>query len=127
MLGLCGKLDVRGGVTFWGFVPEKKKIELLRRAHVLINTSYKEGWGLVNIEANTQGTPVVGFDVAGVRESIENGASGFAVPDGDLVGMKERLVLMYNDVALRESALEFSRRFEWGASSSKFLGVLKYV
>ena len=49
----------------------------MQSAHALINTSYKEGWGLVNLEANSQGTPAITFNVEGCKDSIKNGVNGF--------------------------------------------------
>ena len=121
----CRHLDILDSVTFYGFVSEEEKIDLLKKAHVLLNTSYKEGWGLVNIEANTQGTPALGFDVEGVKESIENGVNGYVVADGDLEGMKNKALLVYNDLELQRSSLEYSKRFDWEGESNKFWEILK--
>ena len=62
------------GVTFLGRVPEEEKRERLGRAHALVATSVREGWGLVVTEAAASGTVAIGYDVAGLRDSI--GASG---------------------------------------------------
>ena len=58
------------GVVFLGKVPPEKKLERLARAHVLIATSVREGWGLVVSEAASVGTPSVTYDVAGLRDSV---------------------------------------------------------
>jgi glycosyltransferase involved in cell wall biosynthesis/O-antigen/teichoic acid export membrane protein len=62
------------GVVFLGKVPPEKKLQRLARAHVLIATSVREGWGLVVSEAASVGTPSVTYDVAGLRDSVR--ASG---------------------------------------------------
>ena len=43
------------GVTFLGHVPEEAKRERLGRAHALVTTSVREGWGLVVTEAAASG------------------------------------------------------------------------
>ncbi len=53
-------------LTYFGFVTQQKKFELLARAHILINPSLLEGWGLVNIEANAMETPVVAYNSPGL-------------------------------------------------------------
>lgn len=63
-------------VKFFGFVSEKKKFELLARAHVLIFPSIHEGWGLVVAEAAVCGTPSAVYNVSGVRDVIKNGERG---------------------------------------------------
>jgi glycosyltransferase involved in cell wall biosynthesis len=44
------------GVKFFGHVNEKKKIELLRKAWILVNPSVRERWGINVIESNAYGT-----------------------------------------------------------------------
>lgn len=57
-------------VQFFGRVSDESKLELLARAHAVLVTSVREGWGLVVTEAATVGTPAIGYDVAGLRDSL---------------------------------------------------------
>lgn len=63
-------------VTFFGFVDEKRKFELLSRAHFLIFPSIHEGWGLVIAEAAICGTPSAVYNVAGVKDVVRSGERG---------------------------------------------------
>jgi glycosyltransferase involved in cell wall biosynthesis len=58
------------GVEFLGRVSDDEKHDRLARAHALLVTSVREGWGLVVTEAAAVGTPSFGYDVAGLRDSI---------------------------------------------------------
>lgn len=58
------------GVTFFGRVDSDRKQDLVASAHVLVATSVREGWGLVVSEAAQLGTPAVGYDVPGLRDSV---------------------------------------------------------
>ncbi|MFH1827546.1 MAG: glycosyltransferase family 4 protein, partial [bacterium] len=69
LLTLCEKYGIIDRVKFWDYVDNKKKFELLARAHVLVNPSAREGWGLVNIEANSVGTPVISYKSVGLIDS----------------------------------------------------------
>ena len=62
------------GIEFLGRVSEVEKRARLARAHILVVTSVREGWGLVVTEAAQCGTIAVGYDVPGLRDSIQ--ASG---------------------------------------------------
>ncbi|GAA3103749.1 glycosyltransferase family 4 protein [Streptomyces rectiviolaceus] len=64
------------GVEFKGHVSEAEKHQLLCEAWMLLHPSAVEGWGLVITEAATRSTPAIGFDVPGVRDSIEDGVTG---------------------------------------------------
>ena len=85
------------GVTFLGRVPEEEKRERLGRAHALVATSVREGWGLVVTEAAASGTVAIGYDVAGLRDSI--GASGGILTPADPASLAAGLVRLLSSVA----------------------------
>ncbi len=58
------------GVRFVGHVDQRQKYELMARAHALVATSTREGWGMVVTEAASVGTRSVAYDVAGLRDSV---------------------------------------------------------
>ncbi len=64
---LVHELGLDGHVDLPGFVDEDEKVRLLQRAHVSVQPSEKEGWGLTVIEANACGTPVIAADAPGLR------------------------------------------------------------
>ena len=65
------------GVQFLGAVSHAEKFERLQRAHVLIATSVREGWGLVVSEAAALGTPSIAYDVAGLRDRLASAAAAY--------------------------------------------------
>jgi glycosyltransferase involved in cell wall biosynthesis len=67
------------GVTFFGHISREKVLEHLARAHVLVATSVREGWGLNVSEAAACGTPSIGYRVPGLVDSLS--ASGGLVVD----------------------------------------------
>jgi glycosyltransferase involved in cell wall biosynthesis len=69
------------GVEFTGRVSEERKHELLGAAWLLLHPALVEGWGLVVTEAAARGTPALGFDVPGVRDSIVDGWTGLLARD----------------------------------------------
>jgi len=84
------------GVTFLGHVPEKEKHERLARAHALVATSVREGWGLVVTEAAASGTVAIGYDVPGLRDSIA--ASGGVLTRADPASLATGLVKLLSAV-----------------------------
>ncbi len=70
-------LNVSDRITFWGYVSEEKKFELMGRAHILLAPSLKEGWGLTVPEAGFMGTPAIGYNVPGLREVIKDHKTGY--------------------------------------------------
>jgi glycosyltransferase involved in cell wall biosynthesis len=67
------------GVEFTGRVSEQEKHRLLCSAWLLVHPALIEGWGIVVAEAAIRGTPAVGFDVPGLRDSVLTGTSGVLV------------------------------------------------
>ena len=67
------------GVEFLGRVSESEKRDRLARAHVLLATSVREGWGLVVTEAAQYGTVTAGYEVPGLSDSI-SASNGVITP-----------------------------------------------
>lgn len=118
-------------VRFFGFVSEAKKAELLSKAAVLLFPAKREGWGLVVLEANSCYTPVIGYDVHGLRDSIRPGINGALVREGDVEGLAESVLEMIADESLLEklcqSSKEYSRKFSWEKSASEFESIFEQV
>jgi glycosyltransferase involved in cell wall biosynthesis len=66
-------------VIFTGRVSEEEKHRLLCSAWLLLHPALMEGWGIVIAEAAIRGTPAIGFDVPGLRDSVVNGRTGVLV------------------------------------------------
>jgi glycosyltransferase involved in cell wall biosynthesis len=63
-------------VLFTGRVSERRKHQLLGSSWLLLHPALIEGWGIVVTEAALRGTPTVGFDVPGLRDSVDDGRTG---------------------------------------------------
>jgi glycosyltransferase involved in cell wall biosynthesis len=63
--------------------------------------SRQETAPVVLLEAMAAGKPVVATDVGGVRDLVEDGASGFIVPAGDVPAMAGRITQLLQDEELR--------------------------
>jgi len=118
-------------VDFLGFVPEDVKAEVMAKSWVVLNTSSREGWGLVNMEAFASGTPVVGFRVHGMKDSVKDGYTGFLVNYGDVKGAAERVLRILKDADLRkrlsENARRFAEGFTWDRAAVETLKVIGEV
>lgn len=123
------KHNVRN-VTFWGRVSDEQRNQLLQRAHVLCTTPLREGWGLVVIEANAMGTPVIGYNVPGLRDALAFGNGWLCEPNP--AAMAEKLVTLAEWVAdkpadyeaLRKTCLESARPFTFEKAYEDFMAVV---
>ena len=117
-------------VTFYGYVSEEKKLELMRRAHALLFPAIREGWGLVVTEANACGTPAIGYNVHGLRDSIKDGETGL-LTENNPKALAYATCELYNNEKLRKklskNALEWSRTFSWDKTADEFMKYIKSV
>jgi glycosyltransferase involved in cell wall biosynthesis len=116
-------MGVAERVQFLGYVREDEKVELLQRAWVNVYPSPKEGWGLTNVEAAACGTPSIASDSPGLRESVDDGVSGYLVAHTDREGWIERLRdILANEDRRREmaaGAIEHAAGFSWDRAAAE--------
>jgi glycosyltransferase involved in cell wall biosynthesis len=92
--------------------------EIYAAADVLVSTSRWESAPLVVIEAMRASLPVVAYDIAGLREQVDEGVTGHLVSPGDVGGLAYRVL---------ELARDRARTHEMGASGrERFLERFNY-
>ncbi|KKU10910.1 MAG: Glycosyl transferase group 1, partial [Candidatus Woesebacteria bacterium GW2011_GWB1_45_5] len=128
---LVKTLGLEKKVKFWGFVSQKKKFELLAKSGVMINPSIREGWGLVNIEANAMGIPVVAYNSLGLTDSVKDGVSGVIVKRNTPKDLADTVEWVLSDKTiykkLSEGAVSWSKEFSWDRSRKISLKVITSV
>ncbi len=104
-------------VAFAGQLAEVEKDAELRRAHLLIHTSMREGWGLNVIEANALGTPAVVYPVGGLVDSTVHGQTGIVTSQETPESLAEEVLALSHKPAeydrLRVNAWERAKTFVW--------------
>ena len=111
----------RCAVTFHGNIDHDDLELIYRRADIFALTSVNhkhsvEGFGLAYLEASAFGLPVVGFDVGGVSEAVQNGRTGLLVPERDIPALAAALERLIRDAALRRQLGEAGARWVAGHS-----------
>ena len=98
-------------------VPHSRVLELMRGCDVLILPSLSDGFGLVVLEAMSQGLTAIVSDHSGVADVIEEGVNGFVAPVRGVECMVSRLELLAKDserlAAMKGSALSTVAQFTW--------------
>ena len=114
-------LDIH--VEFLDNLEQTKIIELLNKAKLLIHTSRFETFGLVAIEANTMGVPVLTINNGSLMEIIENNKNGYLTEN-----LIDRKVNNFVKNLLNEnkkfeeissSCIEKSKKYDWVKTSTK--------
>jgi len=112
---LADRLGISGKVKFLGFVDEV--YPYMKSSRVLALPSRREGFGMVVLEANACGLPVVVLSGPhnAAAHLIENGKNGFVCRDED--EMREKIEMLLNDEKLwegqRRYAFEMASKYSW--------------
>jgi glycosyltransferase involved in cell wall biosynthesis len=112
-------------VVITGRVSDEEKHRLLCSAWMLLHPAMIEGWGIVIAEAAIRGTPAIGFDVPGLRDSVVDGQTGLLVRnEGQFASAWASLALDHRRrEALGRAARERALRLHWSAAVEGFAEV----
>lgn len=119
-----GNENQNNDVTFFGFVSDEKKLELMSKSHALIFPSIREGWGLIVTEAAAVGTPSIVYNSPGIVDAVDYGKAGYLCEDNtvdNIVKLMKRVVERPNEYeAFREAAYKYSLNFHWDNTGEHF-------
>lgn len=71
--------------------------------------SYREGFGMVIIEAAAAGMPAISSRIYGVTDAVEDGVTGLLHVPGDVQGITQHMALMVGDAARRTAMGQAAR------------------
>lgn len=127
MRELAGSLGILDVVRFEPPCPQTELADWYRAATLVLTPSHSESFGLVALEAQACGTPVVAAAVGGLRTAVKDGYSGVLVEDHDpgnwaralrpLITARRRLE------ALSEGAVRHASAFGWSATVDRLIAV----
>jgi len=100
---------------------QEKVEEFMAAMDVFVLPSYREGFGMVNIEASAMGLPVVSTSINGVKDSVIADTTGFLVPVRSAEALVEKIEMLVNDEKLRKDmgsagkkwAVKFEQKSHW--------------
>ena len=116
-------------VEFLDNLPQIEIIELLNKSKLLIHTSQFETFGLVAIEANTMGVPVLTINNGSLMEIIENNKNGYLsenLIDKDVNNFVSNLLnedKKFEEVSL--TCIEKSKKYDWENTSEILQNIYK--
>ena len=117
--------------SFVHYVPAQPKEQLKKlynQNDVFVMPSYTETFGLVYVEAMSQGLPVVYSKGQGFDGQFEEGAVGYHVDFSDIIDIKnaiKRIIKEYESISQRCPTL--AQRFCWSKIVSKYEEIYKQV
>jgi D-inositol-3-phosphate glycosyltransferase len=128
---LASDLGVGDRVVFYPPQPQARLADFYAAADAVLVPSRSESFGLVALEAQACGTPVVAADVGGLPYVVEDGQSGFLVDGHDPADHADRLLQILRDARLQsafgEEAAHQALRFTWDATTDQMVTVYDEV
>lgn len=125
---LSKKLEIDTKTKFWGRVSEERKLDLLGKAHILLHASVKEGWGLVVLEAASQGTPSIVYKVPGLVDSVKDGESGIIVKENTPEMLAKEAIALFQDKGkyrrLQQGGFSWVKSITWSTVTNQSLKML---
>jgi D-inositol-3-phosphate glycosyltransferase len=127
LAGLASSLGISGLLRLEPPCPQRELADWYRAADLVLVPSHSESFGLVALEAQACGTPVVAAAVGGLRTAVRDGYSGVLVEGHDPVVWARVLAGLLGSPGrlfdLGRGAREHAAAFNWPATAERLIGV----
>lgn len=127
VMAMSRELDLGDIVLFLGKRGQDTLPYYYSAADVVVVPSHYESFGMVALEAMACGTPVVASQVGGLAFLVQDGITGFVVPNGEPELLGQHLIRLMLDPQLRtrlgSQGAEIARGYSWGTIAARILNV----
>ena len=106
-------------VRFLGFISDNEQLlKIYRNSNLLVVPSFKESFGLVYVEAMTQGLPIIYTKGQGFDGNFEEGVVGFSVMPNEYEKIAEAIQkINENYIEISKNAYNYALNFSWTTNS----------
>jgi D-inositol-3-phosphate glycosyltransferase len=122
---LRAQLGIEELVTFQGAQSQDTLVYYYSAADMVVMPSHYESFGMVALEAMACGTPVVASRVGGLAHNVQDGQTGFLVPERDAGALAAKIRTLLLDESLRQrlgsQASRWAQRFGWDVIADQIL------
>ncbi|HET7351115.1 MAG TPA: D-inositol-3-phosphate glycosyltransferase [Marmoricola sp.] len=127
LVRLAEELGISDNVRFVPPVAQEELVDWYAASTLVCVPSYNESFGLVAIEAQASGTPVVAADVGGLATAVRHGRSGLLVEDHEPASYAAAFARVLGEDGLRDrlaaGALAHAQDFGWDANAARMVEV----
>jgi D-inositol-3-phosphate glycosyltransferase len=124
---LCDDLCMGQMVVFLGRRNQDTLPYYYSSADVVVMPSHYESFGMVALEAMACGTPVIASQVGGLAYLVQDGVTGYHVPDGDVDALRDKLSLLLGNPdehrRMGLCAAEYAQDYAWEKIAAQIVDV----
>ena len=130
---LAAQLGLSERIVFTGPVADDELVDHYRLGDVFVMPNRElangdtEGFGLVFLEANSCGLPVIAGRDGGSTDAVQHGVNGLVVDGSDVAAIAAAMLRLREDAPLREKlsreGLRVAARADWAEKTRAFLGL----
>ena len=124
---MVSQMKLQEKVAFWGAQRQDLLPYFYSAAKALVLPSRYESFGMVALEAMACGTPVIASKVGGLQYTVENGKTGFLIPEGDWQSMADRIQEVIENPSLAkrliQAGLSKVKQFSWPTVTKKIISI----
>ena len=135
---LTRSIGLDSNVIFVGYIDDSELPVYYASCDLFVLPSVKtkegdtEGLGVVLLEAMASGTPVIGSDIGGIKDIIEDGTNGLLAKPQDPEDLAEKIIKLLKDSELRHKLSEegmktIKEKFSWEIVAKKFADTIMKV
>jgi glycosyltransferase involved in cell wall biosynthesis len=110
-------LGLQNAMRWTGNIPHAEIPGIIQDCHIVVLPSVRdwkgevEGLGMVLVEASACGRPVIGTDLAGIKDAVVHGKSGLLVPPANATALADAIATLVNDSTLAAALGKFGTTF----------------
>lgn len=112
--------------NLYGYMSQEELLKIYRNSDIFIMPSYHETFGLVYIEAMSQGLPIIYSKNEGVDGYFDIRSVGYAVDPNDINEITNKIQLIVKKYSrLSKNAVKEAQRFSWHKVSNQYINLYK--
>jgi L-malate glycosyltransferase len=102
LLELVEKLRLTNQIIFIEALGKTQLLEIYNLSDIVVLASKSEGFGLSVTEAMACSKPIIGTNVGGIAEQIQDGINGYLIGVGDIEQTSDKIVHLLSNIYLRK-------------------------
>ena len=120
---MAAELGISSRVDFLGSVAHHELPYFYAAAEACLMPSYSESFGLVGLEAQACGCPVIASNVSGLASVVREGVTGYLVDGHEPAEWAERILRLLDDPEIAQQmgrrGVLLAQRYPWGLTADR--------